>query len=573
MQEKRKRGRPPGIVKGFPKPRRRKLTAADKMFRRICREYEHNVYKFFPTYGTYMGLPEYDAKLSKPSLQWFLRWERVLSNTLEELKMVNADDLSADNRVDLEIGKNQIELELEELRDRPHWRRSPSMYFSEPMYGIYSVLTRGGKDLLSRANGIIARTEKLPKQLLFGMRNLDNPPRIFTESAILSAQGARVFFDTTVREFAGKLASSKAKRLRDACDAAVRSLDNYIEWMKTDLLPRSNGEWKAGARRFNNKLKKYHEVPFDADELYKLGQKIYKNTLNQLAATAKQIDKRRDWTKIVATLKDEHPSNAGLVDYYAKEMARARRFVIEKDLVSFPPKEQIKVVETPDFARPLIPYAAYLTPGMYEADQTGIFWVTTVAKGTPKDRAEEQLKGHSKYGIVVTALHEAYPGHHLQLTRANQKRRIFRHMHHTSVFAEGWALYCEEMMYEQGFYTDPRVRLFQLKDQLWRACRVMIDVALHTRDMTYEQAVNFLVEKAHLERPNAEAEVRRYCQTPTQPMSYVIGKHLMLELRDRLRERWGSKFTLKLFHDHVIDHGTIPISRVEELIIAYTTRT
>jgi uncharacterized protein (DUF885 family) len=130
--------------------------------------------------------------------------------------------------------------------------------------------------------------------------------------------------------------------------------------------------------------------------------------------------------------------------------------------------------------------------------------------------------------------------------------------------AEGWALYCEEMMHEQGFFADERVRLLQLRDQLWRACRVIVDVGLHTGKMSFNDAVSFLVRKAKLERGIAAAEVRRYCENPTQPMSYVVGKLLIHELREDYRADRGEAFSLRQFHDDLLSHGTIPIALVRE---------
>jgi uncharacterized protein (DUF885 family) len=164
---------------------------------------------------------------------------------------------------------------------------------------------------------------------------------------------------------------------------------------------------------------------------------------------------------------------------------------------------------------------------------------------------------------VVTALHEAYPGHHLQHVLANRvKGHKLRHLFPSSSFAEGWALYCEEMMYAQGFYADDRARLLQLKDLIWRACRVIIDVGLQTGRMGFNEATDFLVRKAHIERSNAVAEVRRYCASPTQPMSYVAGMVQILELLEDYRADKGGSFDLREFHDEVLSHGTIPIELV-----------
>ena len=162
----------------------------------------------------------------------------------------------------------------------------------------------------------------------------------------------------------------------------------------------------------------------------------------------------------------------------------------------------------------------------------------------------------------MTALHEGYPGHHLQLSVANRIESLVRRQLGTTVFIEGWALYCEEMMEEEGFLADPRNVLFRLKDQLWRACRVVIDVGLHCSGMSFDEAVDMLVGVAKLERENAAAEVRRYTKTPTQPMSYLIGKKQILELREERRAAEGRRFNLKRFHDRLLSFGSIPVAMI-----------
>ena len=192
-----------------------------------------------------------------------------------------------------------------------------------------------------------------------------------------------------------------------------------------------------------------------------------------------------------------------------------------------------------------------------------MYYVTPIDQHlSPADRAE-QLLGHNRFGMLLTNVHEGYPGHHLQLVVANQVQSPVRKLLSDTVFCEGWALYCEQLVLDQGMTEDPRVRLFQLKDQLWRACRVVIDVKLHTGRMTFDEAVDMLVNVAFLERPNAIGEVRRYTQEPTQPMSYLMGKEQIMQLRTREQERLGAGFALRQFHDRLLSYGTIPLSLIE----------
>jgi uncharacterized protein (DUF885 family) len=235
--------------------------------------------------------------------------------------------------------------------------------------------------------------------------------------------------------------------------------------------------------------------------------------------------------------------------------------------VTIPPDEKLTILDTPVFERSIIPYAAYLPPGPFEDLQEGMFYVTPVDENASREQREEQLQGHNLAALPVTALHEAYPGHHLQLVRANENPSVIRKLHESSLFAEGWALYCEEMMYRQGFYSNDETRLYQLKDSLWRAARVVIDVSLHTGAMSFDQAVDFLVEQAMLERTNAIAEVKRYTMTPTQPMSYSVGKK---EIMDILRSARQVKadIELKEFHDLLLSSGTIPPAAVKKEVLA-----
>jgi uncharacterized protein (DUF885 family) len=177
------------------------------------------------------------------------------------------------------------------------------------------------------------------------------------------------------------------------------------------------------------------------------------------------------------------------------------------------------------------------------------------------------MEGHVLPGIPITAVHEGYPGHHLQITLANQAATKVRRQIWTPVMVEGWALYCEEMMGEEGFYSDPRTRLLQLKDYLWRCCRVVIDIGLHTGTLSPQEAARMLVEVPKLDPEGAAGEVKRYSKTPTQPLSYAVGKREIMKLREDLRKVEGSSFSLRRFHDRLLKFGSVPISHIRERIL------
>jgi uncharacterized protein (DUF885 family) len=208
----------------------------------------------------------------------------------------------------------------------------------------------------------------------------------------------------------------------------------------------------------------------------------------------------------------------------------------------------------------LVPFAAYEPPPIFLAHQTGRFYVTSPDPSLPPDALARQRRGHCRHAIPSMVAHEAYPGHHLQLVTAQGLASEVRRHVWTPVMVEGWALYCEQLMDESGYYADDQARLFQLVNLLWRAIRVVLDVGLHTRGMSPAEAVDYMVEHLPIERANAEAEVRRYCAWPTYQLCYAVGRRELLRLRDAYRERAGSEFQYKRFHDELLAYGGIPVS-------------
>jgi uncharacterized protein (DUF885 family) len=236
-------------------------------------------------------------------------------------------------------------------------------------------------------------------------------------------------------------------------------------------------------------------------------------------------------------------------------MERSREAARAAGLATFPAGESLVVEAMPDFARPTLPYAAYVQPGPFERSREGRFWVTLPLDSEPEPVRAERLAGHPRKGIAVIACHEGYPGHHLQLSIAADHPSLARKALRSNVFIEGWGLYVEELMTDLGFLDDPETRLLRLKDLLWRAARVRVDVGLATGELSFEQAVRFMMDGPQLERPQAVGECRRYTLEPLQPSSYALGRAAILDLRDRARTKgWG----MRDFHDALLGCAAVP---------------
>jgi len=278
---------------------------------------------------------------------------------------------------------------------------------------------------------------------------------------------------------------------------------------------------------------------------------------------AKRIDpKAKDWPEVVAKIKSHHPTAKDLLASYRSELARARKFLVDKDVVTLPEGDDCEVIETPPFQRTTVT-AAYDQPPPFDSVTKGLFFVTPVDPKASAKEQEQMLRENDHGDQVDTTTHEAYPGHHLQLSIARRYPSVVRKATGPAIFAEGWALYAEELMSELGMYTEEE-RMMQLEWTLVRAARILIDVGLHTRGMKFDEAVAVLTDKVHLEHALAVSEVKRYTESPTQPSSYLVGREKIMAIRERAKKAWGSDFTLKRLHDALLSHGTIAPGLVEK---------
>ncbi|MDM7913710.1 MAG: DUF885 domain-containing protein, partial [Candidatus Eisenbacteria bacterium] len=518
-----------------------------------------------PILATTLGIHgPHDSMLPSRTASAAQSSERMLTELLQEAESFHERELSIERLVDLRLVRSGLAAALLRGQKRPLWRVCPCSYVNDAVYGLYSLMVNDFAPLPDRASAVGGRLHDVPRLLDQGRANVENPSPVFTEMASLSVRGAVHFLDETVAPFLEEAGDVVLRgRLEGERVRAREAFLKYGEWLEADLMPRSNGRFAIGRSAYERLMIEEQGLRWTTDQLIALGQRIYTETLRESKRVASRLLPGKPWSRVFEAIKTEHPEPEGLLSSYAAEVARAKAFLQQHDLITIPEDESISIAATPDFARPLIPYAGYVGPAPFEGETAGTFWVTTPDPNLDEGHQLSQMKGHSYPRITVTSIHDGYPGHHVQALHANRRTdRKLRLLFPCSTMVEGWALYCEEMMYGQGFFRSEKVRLLQLRDLLWRACRVIIDIELQTGRMGFNEAVSFLVRKAHLERPSAVAEVRRHCAYPTQPMSYIAGKALIEELLRDYRAARGSRFRLREFHDDLLSHGPIPIDLI-----------
>ncbi|HCU23994.1 MAG TPA: hypothetical protein DF383_03175 [Deltaproteobacteria bacterium] len=525
-----------------------------KYFRELC--------DFQPLWAASLGLAEYAplvVDLSSVRISAHLQELRAIQKALQNIPPPSVWN---EDRIEWELLQSDLRLRLKEWGEWKKYRQDPCLYVSEWTYGLWYLLLRfPEKDF--RVDAALRRLQASRSVLEAAKLHLENPPKLWTKLAIQESEGYLVFLGEVRAELL-----RNAPRRRAEIQAAIREAESvareFLRFLRGPLGRRSTGDYAVGRKNFDFLLRHYHRYSLNAAQIRELGKKQFKAIQEQLVEQARMLDSRQAWHRLVETAKRRHPKQGDLLAAYRQESKALRAFIQKQGLVSLPPDESLEVIATPAFARNTVPFAAYVDPPMFHGANHGTFFVTPVTEKRAK-QAEALLQEHNFPSLRVTALHEGYPGHHLQFALQRHASGTMMKIFNCSSFFEGWALYCEELMYEAAYY-DGWGRLIQLKDKLWRACRVIVDVGLHTGEMTDAEAVRFMARELKMSPLSARADVNWYTQRPTVPQGYLTGMLRLRELRAKEQKKKGVHFSLQNFHDAVLKHGAIPIPLVEKAL-------
>jgi uncharacterized protein (DUF885 family) len=527
-------------------------------FREFCDAYFKKYFELHPTDAIYYGVEGYDHLLNDYSDETFAAEKEFVRNALAELRQIPSGDLDADQSIDYALLEGKLTIQDYEHAKEDYRLKWPDTY--SPIDAIYILTVRATNNL---AGNLLSRLNRAPALLRQGITNLSrkdaNPPKLWTEMALEGAKGAVSFLENLPEHPKVKTAGMNPQALQAAIDKAKSAVADFAMFLEHDLLPRSSGVYAVGAEHYDLLLRKKHFLEHDAQSLLELGEELFARTKHELTELTGEMARGKTIEEAARSIQQNHPAVDEVLSAYQKAMEAAREFVKEKHLVSFPPSEELHVVHTPEFRRHEIPFAAYLSPSPKDPDQIGYYYVTPVGD-------DDLLREHNWVGLENTSVHESYPGHHLQFSVANSipaASTLPRLMNESSVFYEGWALYCEQLMQEQGFLGSKEHRFVMLKDRLWRALRIIIDVKTQTGQMTYDEAADLMVRELHFPRAQACGDLNWYSQSPSGPMGYALGWSIINRLRVEEQKRLGTKFNLREFHDKLLSAGSISLPLVE----------
>jgi hypothetical protein len=534
--------------------------APDAGFDRVVERATRIVTELDPVRASWLGIRgRHDHLLGDFSIAGTERAKGALAELLSDFEKLDPGRLDAEQQIDRELALGTLATLASVAAQRPPCCTMPQAALAEVLSGISVHLVRGCGTLEERGAALLGRLRSVPAFLAQAQLSLREPPPVFTEIAIVAAENTRRSLALTLADFNATLpASALLRSLERVGPPAVEALAGYGEFLRSDLMARSTGDFRLGGALFDRVLSDEHRIPIDGEELVVLGERVYHRTLSEIRALAGRIRPGGNWSRLLVDLKNDHPPADDLIEAYRGPVEAARRFLADRDLVTLPGGEDLIYVLTPLFARHRFPHAGYMPCGTSGDVLRGMLLVTPPDSADPPRRSDAMLRGHSVYAIPARVARETYPGRHLQFVQAARCGRPLRLLFPSPLFTQGWTLYGEEMMEQEGFLADDRVRFLQLTERLLCACRVVVDVGLHVGRMTVNEAVEFLVRKAKLERADALKEVYRCCEEPTVMMGCLAGKLLLEELREDERERRGPGFSLRAFHDAVLGQGALP---------------
>jgi uncharacterized protein (DUF885 family) len=525
------------------------------------RYFDEYFFPYNPTSATAAGIHKYDDQLEDYSAAGVKQRIAILKKFEGEFEKVAAGP-------DRDLVLSSIRASLLELETVRMWAKNPDQYSSGLSNSAFVIMSRTFAPPEVRLKALIARERLMPQVLADARANVKHPPRIYLDVAIEQLPGIISFFESDVPlAFKDVKGAALLADFHSANAAVVAALKHQEEYLKRQAASKyTPDDFRLGAKNFAKKLEYEEMVDIPLDRLLEIGYENLHANQKKFRETAALIDPNRAPNAILDDLKKDHPAPDKLLEAFRETCAKLAAFVTEKKIVTIPSPVPPILEETPPFMRALT-FASMDTPGPYETvAKEAFFNVTLPEKDWKPERVEGFMASFNRGTILSTAIHEAYPGHYVQFLWMQHVDSRVRKLIVANSNAEGWAHYTEQMMLDEGYSTDPKMRLGQLQDALLRNARYIVGIEMHTGKRTFEQGIEFFEKDGYQSHEVAEVETKRGTSDPTY-LYYTLGKLQILKLREDYRRKVGAKFSLQEFHDNFLKQGAPPIKIVRRAML------
>ena len=552
-------------------------TPQDQEFEKLAAAYVEQELAANPERATELGDHRFDGELTDYSTEKRAQLLTAAKDLREKLSgFSDLAELTGPNKIDIRILRDAVDNEIFELEELREAEWNPLVYMQSLANGLYVIVARDFDTPEKRIANLRKRMEAIPRVIEQAKGNLQHSPRVHTETAIEQTQGAI----SLVREGLGPLLDKMPQMMKDLAplqEKTAKALDDYKSWLQRDLLPRSDGDFRIGADKFRKKLRFALASDLSMEDVLKRAQEdlahtqtaIYETALPLYkkyfpsAAKAALADKKKVTTAVLDKLAEQHPDDNTIVGYCQKVMSEATDFAKQHNLVRVP-DVPIDIIVMPEFKRGQS--VAYCdSPGPLEKSGKTFFAVAPTPNDWDKKRKDSFFREYNNYMIRDLTVHEAMPGHYLQLAHANEFKAptLVRAIFQSGTFVEGWAVYTEQLMAEAG-YGGPEVKMQQLKMRLRVDCNAIIDQSIHAGNTSEQQALDLMMKEGFQTEGEAVGKWKRARLSSAQLSTYFVGAAEHLDLRDKAKARDGAAFDLKKYNDTVISFGSPPVKYVRE---------
>jgi len=558
------------------------LTAqeADAKLESFFKTYLDENFRLRPLEATRLGDHRFDSQLEELTPEARAKWRELARTTLAELpQKIDYSKLSRASQIDFEIFQHNLKFD-EWLAENTHpYEEDPRIYSGYINDSLYLLLAQSSLPKETNIANCIARMALIPKVIAAAKQNLKNPPRVHTETAIRQNRGAIGFYEKDIFEFTGKTRQLAA--LKAAAAPVAAALKDYQKFLENDLLPRANAEWRLGKEKFAQKLDFELDAAVNADQVMADAQTEFDRVEREMYVIARQLwsryfarqplppddrDGRRATIRnVIVAISKEHSRPEDLTREMKRRVASLKKFIMANDILRLPEPDHCQVVEMPEFKRGNS--TAYMdAPPPLDPNGTGQLAVSPPPHDWDAQRINSYLEEYNNHMLDILAIHEGYPGHAVQLEYMNHSPLI-RKVLQSGVYIEGWAVYTEQMILDQGYGNgDLALRLSQLKFYLRAVANTILDHKMHCSNMSDEEALNFLMKDCFQSEGEAKLKVIRSKQSSCQLSTYFVGRMAHYRLRQEIERAMGDKFSLSKYHQAVLEPGGISVKYLPELV-------
>ena len=548
----------------------------DQRFSQLVDRYVDEFPALSPVSATFLGDHRFDGELDWVNAEARQKRGQFFRRYLEELQSIDRSQLSRPNQVDALLLENKLQESLWHLEVFQEWAWNPTRYTALAGGALYSLLARDYAPLEERLIRVIERLEQFPRLFEEIRATLDpkRVPRIHAETAVKQNRGVFSILRNSVIPYLDELSVEDRSRMELTMGIAEAVVEEHQDWLENVLLPAAEGDFRIGAELFDAKLAFSLQSAMDRAAIRQRAEEQMAKVRQQMFELAQEIlgEKRPPESQqetIQAALEvvyQDRPERGGIVETAKASLAQATEFVRAKNIVTVPP-DPVEIIIMPEFRRG-VSLAYCDSPGALDKGQMTFYAVSPLPESWTAEQDESFLREYNDMSVQVLTIHEAVPGHYLQIAHANAYPSTLRSVLSSGPFIEGWAVYSEEVMQRQGYLDhDPRFHLIVLKWFLRDASNAIIDQAIHTEGMTREEAMDLMVSRAFQEEREAAGKWVRAQLTSAQLSTYFVGYLEHSDLRDEVERAWAEEFELKSYHDKLLSFGAPPVHYVRALML------